>query len=192
MTSGRPTSPPAPAPALISAEAARRFAEALARACAASIGRAVAGVVLHGSLTLGDYLPGRSDLDLLVVVDEPPSDAQLAALTEAMASYRAKAPGPVDLRLVTRQVAASPTPAPPMEAYLRRTPGSGVRLEERRHPGERDLAVELSVCRANGRSLLGAAPAELIGEVPYAGWWPPATRSWPTGRRSGTTRRTPS
>jgi hypothetical protein len=57
-------------------------------------------------------------------------------------------------------------PATPMEAYLRLTPGSGVRVEERRHPGERDLAVELSVCRAHGRSLLGAAPAELLGEVP--------------------------
>jgi hypothetical protein len=53
-----------------------------------------------------------------------------------------------------------------MEAYLRLTPGAGVRLEERQHPGERDLAVELSVCRAHGRSLLGAAPAELIGDVP--------------------------
>jgi Aminoglycoside adenylyltransferase, C-terminal domain/Nucleotidyltransferase domain len=124
-------------------------------------------VILHGSLTLGDYVPGRSDVDLLVVVDEPASDAQLTALTKAMASHRAEAPGPVDLRLVTWQVAASPTPAPPMEAYLRLTAGSGVRLEEaRRHPGERDLAVELSVCRAHGRSLLGAAPAELIGEVP--------------------------
>jgi hypothetical protein len=47
--------------------------------------------------------------------------------------------------VVTRQVAASPTPAPPLEAYLRLTHGSGVRVEERRHPGERDLAVELSV-----------------------------------------------
>ena len=68
--------------------------------------------------------------------------------------------------MVTRQVAASPAPAPSMEAYLRLTPTSWVRVEERRHPGERDLAVELSVCRAHGRSLLGAAPAELIGEVP--------------------------
>jgi hypothetical protein len=104
-------------------------------------------VILHGSLTLDDYVPGRSDVDLLVVIDDPLSDARLAALTEAMASRRAEAPGPVDLRVITRQVAASPTPAPPMEAYLRLTPGSGVRLEERRHPGERDLAVELSVCR---------------------------------------------
>jgi hypothetical protein len=41
-----------------------------------------------------------------------------------------------------------------------------VRVEERRRPGERDLAVELSVCRAHGRRLLGAAPAELIDQVP--------------------------
>jgi predicted nucleotidyltransferase len=150
----------------MSAEEASRFAERLARACSRALEETVAGVILHGSLTLDDYLPGRSDIDLLVVVQNPLTDAQLAALTEAMAEHRRQAPGPVDLRVVTRQVAASPTPAPPMEAYLRLTPSSGVRVEERRHPGERDLAVELSVCRAHGRSLLGAAPAELIGEVP--------------------------
>jgi predicted nucleotidyltransferase len=152
--------------AATSAEAGLRFANELARACTKALGETVAAVILHGSLTLGDYVPGRSDVDLLVVIEDPPSDARLAALVEAMASRRAPAPGPVDLRLVTRQVAASPTPAPPLEAYLRLTPSSGVRVEERRHPGERDLAVELSVCRAHGRSLLGAAPAELIGEVP--------------------------
>jgi hypothetical protein len=164
MPPGRPTgSAVSPAP---SAEQALRFAQALARACARALGEAVAGVILHGSLTLDDYLPGRSDLDLLVVVDDPLTEAQLDALTDTLAGQRQWAPGPVDLRLVTRQVAASPTPAPPMEASLRLTPGSRVRLEERRHPGERDLAVELSVCRAHGRSLLGAAPAELLGQVP--------------------------
>ena len=35
-------------------------------------------MILHGSLTLADYLPGRSDVDLLVVVDGPLTDAQLA------------------------------------------------------------------------------------------------------------------
>ena len=123
-------------------------------------------MILHGSLTLDDYLPGRSDIDLLVVAQDPLTDPQLAALTEALASHRPQAPDPVDLRVVTRHIAASPTPAPPMEAYLRLTLVAGVRVEERRHPGARDLAVELSVCRAHGRSLLGAAPAELIGEVP--------------------------
>jgi predicted nucleotidyltransferase len=42
-------------------------------------------VIPHGSLTLGDYLPGSSDVDLLVVVDEPFTVRQLAALTEAVA-----------------------------------------------------------------------------------------------------------
>jgi len=164
MPPGRPTgSAVSSAP---SAEQALRFAQALARACARALGEAVAGVILHGSLTLDDYLPSRSDLDLLVVLDDPLTDAQLDALAEAVAGHRSHAPGPVDLRVVTRQVAASPTPAPPLEAYLRLTPTSGVRVEERRHPGERDLAVELSVCRAHGRSLLGAAPAELLGQVP--------------------------
>ena len=82
-------------------------------------------MILHGSLTLDDYVPGRSDVDLLLVVVHPPSDARLAGVVVAMASRRAEAPGPVDLRLVIRQVAASPTPATPLEAYLRLTPGPG-------------------------------------------------------------------
>jgi hypothetical protein len=84
--------------------------------------------------------------------------------------HRPGAPGRVDLRVVTRRVAASPTPAPPMEAYLELTPWPrpGVRVE-RHHPGVPDLVVEFSMCRAYGRSLSGAAPAELLGEVP-AGW----------------------
>jgi hypothetical protein len=164
VTPGRPTSPAVPA---ASAEAAARFAEALAGSCAGALGESVAGVILHGSLTLADYVPGRSDVDLLVVVDDPLGDAQLAALTRAAARQRPRAPGRVDLRVVTRQVAASPTPAPPMEAYVEITPGSGSGVQvERRHPGERDLVVEFSMCRAHGRSLFGAAPAELIGEVP--------------------------
>ena len=151
-----------------STEKALRFAEALARSCAAALGETVAGVILHGSLTLGDYLPGRSDVDLLVVVDDPLTDVQLDALSGVAAAHRAEAPGRVDLRVVTRQVAGAPTPVPPMEAYIEITPGLDLYVE-RRHPGERDLVVEFSMCRAHGRSLVGAAPAELIGEVP-AGW----------------------
>ena len=48
--------------ATTSAEAALRFAQTLAGACAGALGKTVAGVILHGSLTLDDYVPGRSDL----------------------------------------------------------------------------------------------------------------------------------
>jgi hypothetical protein len=165
VTLGRPTGPAASA---VSAAEASRFAGTLADACAGAFGDAVAAVILHGSLTLDDYVPGHSDVDLLVVVDGPLADAQVERLLEAVAAQRPKAPGRVDLRVVTRQVAASPTPAPPLEVAVEPTPASGMQVE-RRHPGERDLVVELSMCRAHGRSLVGAAPAELIGEVP-ADW----------------------
>jgi hypothetical protein len=57
--------------ATTSTEAALRFAQTLAGACAGALGETVAGVILHGSLTLDDYVPGRSDVDLLVVIDDP-------------------------------------------------------------------------------------------------------------------------
>jgi hypothetical protein len=144
---------------------ALRFAETLAGSCAGALGETVTGVILHGSLTLDDYVPGRSDVDLLVVVNDPLTNTQLDALTQVVATQRPRAPARVDLRVVTRQAATSPTLAPPMEAYIEITPGPGVQVE-RRHPGEPDLVIEFSMCRAHGRSLVGAAPAELIGEVP--------------------------
>ena len=60
--------------ATTSAEAALRFAQTLAGACAGALGETVAGVILHGSLTLDDYVPGRSDVDLLVIVEDPLSE----------------------------------------------------------------------------------------------------------------------
>jgi hypothetical protein len=163
MMPSHSATPPTPA----SAEEALRFAEALTRSCAEALGETVAGVILHGSLTLGDYLPGRSDVDLLVVVHDPLTDAQFDALTDAVTAHRSLAPGRVDLRVVNSQVAAAPTPAPPMDAYIEITPGSGSELYvERRHAGERDLVVEFSMCRAHGRSLVGATPDKLIGKVP--------------------------
>ena len=49
-----------------------RFVQTLARACAWALGETVAGVILHGSLTLDDYVPGCSDVDgrgFLVMAD---------------------------------------------------------------------------------------------------------------------------
>src|SRR5262249_15267741 len=111
--------------------------------------------------------PGRSDVDVLAIVEEPPSDAELAAFVEAIASLRDRTPAPADVRVVARSVAAAPTPSPPMEAYVRIEPGGDPGLEvETRSPGERDLVVELSVCRSHGRNLVGPPPPELIGDVP--------------------------
>jgi hypothetical protein len=71
--------------------------------------------------------------------------------------------------VVTRAAAAAPTPLPPMEAHLANNDAREPRVDVAgRRPGELDMVVEFYVCRAHGRSILGAPPTELIGEVPDA------------------------
>ena len=149
-----------------SAQEALRFARSLTRACALALDHVVAGVILHGSLTLGDYIPGRSDVDVLIVIDDPLTDGQLRALIQAAESERPQAPCGVDLRVATREAAAAATRAPPMEAYIEIVPGRESMHVDTRQVGERDLVIEFSICRAHGRALYGAAPADLIGPVP--------------------------
>lgn len=159
---GSPGFPPTAA----SAQEALRFAESLGRACARALDRIVAGVILHGSLTLGDYVPDRSDVDILVVVDNPLDEGQLKALIHAVESVRPQAPGRVDLRVATRDTAAAVIGTPPLEAYFEIVPGLDSIRVDTRHPGERDLVIEFSICREHGRALYGAHPADLIGAVP--------------------------
>jgi hypothetical protein len=140
---------------------ARAYAEELAACCAAQLGGALVAAILHGSLALGDHVPDRSDIDLLLVVAEPLDDAALAAVPLP------DPPARVDLRIVTRATAAAPVPAPLLEAGFELRPGAAPELETRAAP-EPDIAVELAVARAHGRSLAGPPPAAVIGPVPDA------------------------
>lgn len=151
----------------MSARAAREFAERLGRTCVDALGTSVESVVLHGSLASGGFVPGRSDIDLLVVAAHPLTDDQLAALADAVRAVAPEAPARVDLRVVTRAVALSPRRDPPLEVEVAVRPGSEppVRVEAR-VPGEPDVVVELSICRRHGIVLRGRSPAEVIGPVP--------------------------
>jgi hypothetical protein len=68
-----------------------------------------ATVIVHGSLALGDYVPGKSDVDLLVLSDAP-ADALVVAAERAWKQE----PGNFDLRVVRYAVAAAPTRTPRM------------------------------------------------------------------------------
>lgn len=60
--------------------AARRLADS----CADILRSSLVSAILHGSLTLDDFQPGRSDLDLLLVVDRGLADKQIDALIAAV------------------------------------------------------------------------------------------------------------
>ena len=140
------------------------LAEEVVAACRSAL-PPLAGAILHGSLASGDFVPGKSDVDVLAIVDEQPSETELTALTSALDRLRPRAVTAADLCVVTRRTAAAPSPGPPVEIYVRLDPAEE-RLEVETRRLRRDLVVELSVCRAHGRSLTGKEAPELIGEVP--------------------------
>src|SRR5262249_45323709 len=57
-----------------SAEAALDFAKTVAFSCSSALGDTLVGVILHGSLATAGYLNGKSDIDLLAIVEGPLSD----------------------------------------------------------------------------------------------------------------------
>jgi 3-mercaptopyruvate sulfurtransferase SseA len=123
-------------------------------------------VILYGRDTAGEASekwPGRR---LLVIIDRALSQAEREALTRALIAEHAGWPGRVDLRVITRDAAVTPSAAPPMELYLGLRPGANPEIVSH-HLGEADLVVELSVCRERGTAVLGAAPGDLIGAVPH-------------------------
>ena len=125
-----------------------RLAGELAADFTRLLGDRVVAVILHGSLVLGDFMPGRSDIDVLVVVERPLNDGGLKVVQAAIVARRENAPGGIDVRVVTRAAAASPTQEPAMELYV------GLHGDEEpeilTRVIERDLVAELSMARADG------------------------------------------
>jgi hypothetical protein len=139
----------------------------LADSCAGVLQTALVSAILHGSLTNHDFRPGTSDLDLLLVVESGLSSGQADGLVDAVRAADLGQAGGIDLLIVTRQAAEQPGDHPARELTVGRWPGSGEELEVE-GPDDQvpDVWPELSEARANGRSLLGPAPRDVIGEVP--------------------------
>jgi hypothetical protein len=145
-------------------------AERLAGSLADIVGAAARSVILHGSLSAGGFRSGRSDIDVLAVIDGGLADAQAAALERLIRQADTGGAAGIDVHVVTSEVAGAPTRAPALELHIGRYDRSAVELEvERRVAASADLPAELSMARADGRALRGAAPREVIAPVP-ADW----------------------
>jgi predicted nucleotidyltransferase len=129
----------------------------LASSLGGVLGATVRSVVLHGSSTLGDFQPGRSDLDLLVVVDRELTEREIESLVGVARDADPSPAGGLDLLVVTATTAADPREHPALELQVGRS----------RSGHAPDLWPELSMARADGRALIGPEPPVVIGEVPF-------------------------
>jgi predicted nucleotidyltransferase len=118
-----------------------------------------AKVIVHGSLALGGYQPGKSDVDLLVLSDAP-TEGLVGAVEEAWSEE----PGEFDLRVVPYATAAQPSRRPQLTLGISNYGDD--RIEVERDTEEPDLVVWFSVCRQLGHAdVIGAVPDEWVDEV---------------------------
>ncbi len=142
---------------------------ALAKEC---FGTDLVGVYLHGSAAMGCYHPQKSDLDLLVVVQEPPTDDIKRRFMDGVVALHEKTPAKgIEMSVVTRDVCKPFLYPTPFElhfsgghlAWYRRDPDDYI---QKMRGTDKDLAAHCTVLKARGRCLYGPPIEEIFGEVP--------------------------
>ena len=123
---------------------------------------------LHGSAALGGWVPGRSDVDMLLVAADGVSSAAVKRMGEVLGEGAGRCPGrELECSVVTVAQARQPAPPWPFELHITAGPGTPGRIVRpgRRSPGDPDLLMHYAVCRAAGWAVCGPAPQDLIGVV---------------------------
>lgn len=120
----------------------RQTVEAVTAAALAEFGDAPGevGVYVHGSIALGGWTPGQSDIDLLVVVHRAPPE-RLEVFAKEFAEWEGQ---PLELTVVEDALARTPRAAGP------------------------ELVLPLAITRACGLVVRGRPVTEQFGEIPRA------------------------
>jgi hypothetical protein len=134
---------------------------------AAVAGGRLDGLWLVGSAALGDFVPGRSDLDVQGVTSERLARDELAALVHALDHRALPCPARgLELVLYARDGLGDPA-GPAFELNLNTGPGMA------RHvafdPGEDPrfwFVLDVSIARQAGVPLAGRPPAEVLPDLP--------------------------
>lgn len=126
------------------------------------------GVYLGGSLALGDYLPGRSDVDIAAVTDGPLADAVKDAIVAAVRHESLPCPARgLELVVYREEVARGAGTEPDYELDL----NTGARMAFRASfdPADADphwYAIDRAILAAHGLALHGPPAREMFAAAP--------------------------
>lgn len=145
------------------------YARLLADRVNESLGGRLRAAYLHGSAVLGGWRPERSDVDVLFVTEKGVRGPEVTAAAAVLAARQPGGPGRgLECSVVTAGQAARPRAPWPFLVHVVHDPGQDQArvVDGSSRPGDRDLLMHYTVCRAAGWPVRGPAPAELIGSVP--------------------------
>ena len=128
------------------------------------LGPELIGVYLHGSLAMGAFTPGRSDIDALAVCATRLSTERSTELGEALAAIPTPRSGSdLEFTLIAHAAARAPSGAPAFEVHVN-THEEPFVVDGHDRPGDEDLVINFAMARARGRSLYGPEPTEVFPE----------------------------
>ena len=128
------------------------------------LGPELVGVYLHGSVAMGAFTPGRSDIDALAVCAVRLSAERSTTLGEALAAIpRPSSGGDLEFTLVAEKEVRAHSAAPAYEIHVR-THDEPFVVDGHDDEGDENLVIDFAMARARGRSLFGPDPAGMFPE----------------------------
>lgn len=146
--------------------------EAFVQRSADILGEALTGIYLHGSAVMGCLNPRKSDLDLIIVVTHPLTEALKRAYMDMVVDLNASAPAKgIEMSIVTKAVCRPFVYPTPFDlhfsiahlSWYREHPDDYIRKMQGM---DRDLAAHFTILRKRGKCLYGPPIDSVFGEVP--------------------------
>ncbi|WP_238433417.1 hypothetical protein [Micromonospora tarensis] len=149
----------------------QRYLDELVGAARDVLGADLVGAYAAGSVGLGAYQPGRSDVDVALVSAGPLTEAAKVALVARLRHEALPCPARgLELVGYDRAVAASGTPEPGFEVEL--NTGSAMPFRRTLDPADRPAAdgrfwygLDRSILHQSGRALLGPPAGEVFADL---------------------------
>jgi hypothetical protein len=144
------------------------YLDELARRTKAVLGGRLVGVYAGGSLALGDYQPGRSDVDVAVVVKGRLSRETKEALAAGLRHESLPCPARgLELVVYSRDAAKANTARADFELNLNTGAEMSFRVDLEPDPAETHwFALDRAILRAHGLALLGPPAQDVFGTIP--------------------------
>lgn len=138
------------------------------------LGAELTGVYLHGSMAMGCFLPDKSDIDLIVVIEHDLADEQKLRFMKEVVACNQEAPKKgIEMSVVKKTYCKNfvyPTPFALhfSNAHLQWFLDDPLEYVQKMKGTDPDLAAHFTIIRHYGRVLYGEEIASVFSEVPKA------------------------
>jgi len=131
------------------------------------LGDGLCGVYFVGSVALGGYVPGESDIDIVAVSEHAIPDEAKPVLAEAVFATTGSCPTRgLEFTLYRREVAESPPVAADFEVNVNGGPGMArdIHLDRQTEPGFW-YVIDRAIAHRSGLAIYGPSAAALFAQV---------------------------